>query len=165
MWRSRHGVGHRFCWWEWLVAELLAFTSWDDCKIQFQPGITNLIVQHLAGTQIVASSAQFTGGKVKVKSLSRVWLFATPGFSVHGIFQARVLEWVAISFSRRSSRPRDWTWVSRIASHQVSFQHDFGMVQFSSRPVCSASQQFNEQQFYQCPFKICLTQTQQDGCF
>ena len=32
--------------------------------------------------------------------------------SVHGIFQARVLEWVAISFSRRSSQPRDWTPVS-----------------------------------------------------
>ena len=30
-------------------------------------------------------------------------------------FQARVLEWVAISFSRGSSQPRDWTWVSRIA--------------------------------------------------
>ena len=27
----------------------------------------------------------------------------------HGIFQARILEWVAISFSRRSSQPRDWT--------------------------------------------------------
>ena len=37
-----------------------------------------------------------------------------PGSSVHGIFQARVLEWVAISFSRWSSWPRDWTWVSRI---------------------------------------------------
>ena len=32
-----------------------------------------------------------------------------PGFSVYGIFQARVVEWVAISFSRESSRPRDWT--------------------------------------------------------
>ena len=31
------------------------------------------------------------------------------GSSVHGIFQARVLEWVAISFSRRSSRSRDQT--------------------------------------------------------
>ena len=39
-----------------------------------------------------------------------------PGSSVHGIFQARVLEWVAISFSRGSSRPRDWTWVSCIES-------------------------------------------------
>ena len=36
------------------------------------------------------------------------------GSSVHGIFQARILERVAISFSRRSSRPGDQTWVSRI---------------------------------------------------
>ena len=35
-----------------------------------------------------------------------------PGSSVHGIFQARILEWVAISSSRGSSRPKDWTWVS-----------------------------------------------------
>ena len=35
-----------------------------------------------------------------------------PGSSVHGIFQARILEWVAISFSRGSSQPRDHTWVS-----------------------------------------------------
>ena len=34
------------------------------------------------------------------------------GSSVHGIFQARILEWVAISFSKRSSRPRDQTQVS-----------------------------------------------------
>ena len=32
-----------------------------------------------------------------------------PGFSICGIFQARILEWIAISFSRGSSRPRDWT--------------------------------------------------------
>ena len=37
-----------------------------------------------------------------------------PHSSVHGIFQARMLEWVAISFSRRSSQPRDRTWVSCI---------------------------------------------------
>ena len=35
-----------------------------------------------------------------------------PGSSVHEIFQARILEWVAISFSRGSSQPRDRTWVS-----------------------------------------------------
>ena len=38
-----------------------------------------------------------------------------PGFSVHGIFQARVPEWVAISFSKGFSQPRDGTRVSRIA--------------------------------------------------
>ena len=38
-----------------------------------------------------------------------------PGFSSHGIFQARILEWVAISFCRGSSWSRDQTWVSHIA--------------------------------------------------
>ena len=40
------------------------------------------------------------------------------GSSVHGIFQARVLEWIAISFSRGSSRPRNQTRVSRIAGRR-----------------------------------------------
>ena len=43
-----------------------------------------------------------------------------PGSSVHGSFQARILEWVAISFSRRSSQPRDWTQVSRIAGRRFT---------------------------------------------
>ena len=43
-----------------------------------------------------------------------------PGFSIHGIFQARVLEWLAISFSRGSSRPRDWTQVSRIGGRRFN---------------------------------------------
>ena len=38
-----------------------------------------------------------------------------PGTSVHGILQVRILEWVATSFSRGSSRPRNQTQVSGIA--------------------------------------------------
>ena len=62
----------------------------------------------------------------KVKSLRRVPLFATlwnsslPGFSLHGILQARVLEWVAISFSRGSSRLRDRTQVSHIGGRRFN---------------------------------------------
>ena len=61
-----------------------------------------------------------------VKLLSHVQLFATPmdwslpGSSVHGIFQARVLEQVAISSSRRSSQPRDWTRVSCIVGRHFT---------------------------------------------
>ena len=55
-----------------------------------------------------------------VKSLSRVRLcdpvdWSPPGSSVHGIFQARILEWVAIALSRGSSQPRDQIQVSCIA--------------------------------------------------
>ena len=41
--------------------------------------------------------------------------YSLPGSSVHEILQARIAKWVAIPFSRVSSRPRDWTWVSCIA--------------------------------------------------
>ena len=43
-----------------------------------------------------------------------------PGSSVHGILQARVVEWGAISFSRGSSQQRDQTEVSRIAGRRFT---------------------------------------------
>ena len=43
-----------------------------------------------------------------------------PSSSVRGILQARMLEWVAISFSRGSSRPRDLTQVSHIAGRRFN---------------------------------------------
>ena len=58
---------------------------------------------------------------VVLSHFSCVWLFETPvdhslpGFSVQGILQARILEWVAITSSRASSWPRDGNWVSCIA--------------------------------------------------
>ena len=46
--------------------------------------------------------------------LCKPMVCSLPGSSVHGIFQARLLEWVAISFSRGTSRLRDQTQVSCI---------------------------------------------------
>ena len=57
--------------------------------------------------------------EVKWKLLSRVQTLhpmdCSPPGSIHGILQARILEWVVISFSRGSSQPRDRTQVSCIA--------------------------------------------------
>ena len=54
--------------------------------------------------------------KVKVScSVVSNSLQATTWCTVHGIFQARILEWVDFAFSRGSSPPRDQTQVSRIA--------------------------------------------------
>ena len=55
--------------------------------------------------------------KLKVKvTYSCLTLCDTMDCTVHGILQDRILEWVAFPFSRGSSKPRDWTQVSRIAS-------------------------------------------------
>ena len=42
-----------------------------------------------------------------------------PGSSVHGIFQARILQWVTTLYSRGSSQLRDWTRISRLLHWQV----------------------------------------------
>ena len=47
--------------------------------------------------------------------------YSLPGSSIHDIFQARILGWVAISFSRGSSQPRDWTWVFGITGRLFTF--------------------------------------------
>ena len=51
----------------------------------------------------------------KWKSPNLMWLCNPMGCTVHGILQARILELVAVPFSRGSSQPRDQTWVSHIA--------------------------------------------------
>ena len=48
-------------------------------------------------------------------------MFSPPGSSVHRILQARILKWVAISFFRGSSPPRDQTWVSCISGRFFFF--------------------------------------------
>ena len=53
-----------------------------------------------------------------------------PGSSVHGVLQARILQWVAISFSRGPSWLRDWTWVSFTASR-------FFTVRATREPPCT----------------------------
>ena len=46
--------------------------------------------------------------------------YRPPSSSIHGIFLAQVLEWVAISFFKGSSQPRDWTQVSHIAGRHFT---------------------------------------------
>ena len=70
-----------------------------------------------------------------------------PGSSVHGIFQATILEWAAISFSRGSSQPRDQTEVSRIVgrcfyhlSHQGRKISTSALILHQSLSLCGSQQ-------------------------
>ena len=82
--------------------------------------------------------------KVKVRSLSPVQLFVTPWTtcrlslsSIHGIFQARILEWVAISFSRRSSQLRDRTRVPCIVGRRLIVWATYVTPSLSSINLCA----------------------------
>ena len=75
-----------------------------------------------------------------------LWLL--PGLSVHGISQARVLEWVATPFSSRSSRPSDWShifctagefftiWATREALQTPVEKGDFWSLKLHYRDDC-----------------------------
>ena len=63
---------------------------------------------------LIPESGRFPGGGNGQPTLKFLDC-SPPGSSVHGIFQARVLEWVATFFSRGSSQPRDRIWVFCIA--------------------------------------------------
>ena len=89
---------------------------------------TSLGLRSVGDTGTISSKAPRTSGVVGLFQGTCVWAkllqscptlcdpmdCSSPGSSVHGILQARILEWVATSFSRGSSWPRDQTWVSCI---------------------------------------------------
>ena len=69
-------------------------------------------------TRVTSSNRRLTmiSGRVKVEVIQLCLTLCDPmDYTVHGILQARILDWVAFPFSRGSSQPRDPTQVSRIA--------------------------------------------------
>ena len=86
------------------------------------------LTQHCKATMLFQFSSVHFSCSVMSDSLRphefshcHIWLFfdptdcSLPGSSVHGILQARILEWVAMSFSRGSSQHRDQTYISCLA--------------------------------------------------
>ena len=74
-----------------------------------------------------------------------------PGFSGYGIFHARILEWVVISSSRRSSLPKDQTWVSCIAGGSLLSEPREAL---KDRPKCTRELSF--MWIYRSLFKECF---------
>ena len=74
-----------------------------------------------------------------------------PGSSVHGILPVKMLEWVAISFSRGSSQPRDWTPVACIGSRFFAV--------WATREPSAWSQMANRVGFNVVTCKICIKST------
>ena len=87
-----------------------------------QEGVT---VRWERGKAVMTSRFFFEGTGESKSEVARSCLILChpmdpPGSSVHRILQARILEWIAISFSRGSSWPRDRTQVSHIAGRHIN---------------------------------------------
>ena len=88
----------------------------------------------------------FEGLKVKVTQLC-LTLCDPMGYTVHGVLQARILEWVAFPFSRGSSQPRDLPRSSALQADSLPAEHKGGpgilkwvAYLFSSRPTWPRNQ-------------------------
>ena len=74
-----------------------------------------------------------------------------PGSSIHGILQARILEWVAISFSRRSSPPRDRTCISCIGRLILYHLATWEALQYCSRLLILIAAAPSAKSLQSCP--------------
>ena len=95
-------------------------TMWDSMKVE---QISYDALDGSAGQGTVACKAPVSKESEVAQScptLCNPVDWSPPGSSVHGILQARILEWVASSFSRGSSWPRDWTQVPCIAGRRFN---------------------------------------------
>ena len=95
---------------------ILIQIPWNSFQLMKQQSVLALQLARMAKrlSSIVKEKWKWSCS-VMSNSLVTPWTVCSlPGSTIHGIFQARILEWVAISFSRRSSQPRDWTQVSHI---------------------------------------------------
>ena len=111
----------------WIGVQKWKWKGWQREEHVQRPGSTNRRTSGPWRNLVTRSHIPSIAQKCKyAESLSYVRLFATPwtvGSSVHGIFQARVLELVAISSFRGSYWPRDWTRVSFISCIGRQFFH------------------------------------------
>ena len=92
-----------------LEIEVPVWQFWQGLPSEFSPYILRINRRKLNGLLSEVKVAQ------SCLTLCHPMDCSPPDSSVHGILQARILECFAIPFSRRSSRPRDWTQASLIA--------------------------------------------------
>ena len=84
-----------------------------SCFVYWESAIGELLKSGLLYCALKDSESESVS--CSVVSLCDLMDCSPSGSSVLGILWARILEWVAISSSRGSSWPKDWTWVSWIA--------------------------------------------------
>ena len=122
---------------QWEKERMWKTVSWRFCLTRPQPDILHFISIHILLTRKQSYGSWWLGKRAK-KSKKSVWRaanslpvlclaaqvcstlcdcmdYSLSGSSDHGILQTRILEWIAIPFSRRSSQSRDQTQVSHIA--------------------------------------------------
>ena len=134
---------HLFC--AWLIGnpnKIQIFLSLKQCCYEYSCTVVSWY--------IFKNKSLDTDLKVKVKVAQSYPTLRDPmDHTVHGIFLAKILEWVAVLFSRNSSQPRDWTQISHITGgffaswarprSRISMSQGVMKLFFTVYPVCCCS--------------------------
>ena len=127
--RSERWVGITYLWAGGADYEQIPWYGWEHIIVgEWESCAYLLILQKLDKTLITNKSVKRDRLTFKLHWFVYVWMhaqlcltlcdpmdYSLPGSSIHGFFQARILEWVVISYSRGYSWPRDQTCVSSLA--------------------------------------------------
>ena len=118
----RNQNAYIICSWWWSSIQSAKTRLGADCGIEHEILIVKCR-RKLKKVGKITRSCRYTAKSLQsCPTLCNPMDGSLPGSSVHGIFQARVLEWTAIAFSRGSSRPRDQTQVSLIVTDALSLE-------------------------------------------
>ena len=108
----------------WFLQTKIVCTVNQSCLVRFSQGVLTISLSNLL---LLSYNYHISSHKLLFPKFHFFfWLFVTsvdcslPDSSVHGILQAKILEWVAILFSRGSYQLREWTWVSNIADRSIT---------------------------------------------
>ena len=91
---------------------------WTEVQDIVQEAVIKTIPKKKKGKKakwLSEEAFQIVRKEEKLKAKEKTMDCSLPGSSVHAFLQARILEWVAIFFSRGSFQPRDQTWVFCVA--------------------------------------------------
>ena len=102
--------------------------SMKSLALLIQPELPEILLLHLVLGDVCAQSCL---------TLCDPMDCSPPGSSVHGILQARILEQIAISFSRGSSWPRDWTLDWQILYHCITWKDPLALGEKVSKVFCA----------------------------
>ena len=104
--------------------------DWSICIHNNVDGYHNFMVckrNHIKETHTESSHFYtYRKGKLISRERKQIMNCSLPGSSVHGILQAKIFEWLAISFSRGSPQLMDGTWVSCVSCIVVGFFTHWG---------------------------------------
>ena len=79
-----------------------------------------------------------------------------PVSCVHGIFLARILEWITISFSWRSSHPRDWTQIPCFVGRRFTFWATREVSSIWKQTKCLSTNKWTEKMWYKMVYKSAM---------